>query len=96
MVKNLAILADSKMLKAMANEKRLDILSRLLEKETNVGDLEKMLNISQSALSQHLAILREANIIKKKRVAQVIYYSVVNEKAISILKLLNSYRDRRY
>lgn len=96
MVENSTMLADSKILKAMANEKRLKILFCLSEKEINVGDLEKILKISQSALSQHLAVLREANIVKTKRVAQEIYYSIVSDKAIGILKLLRSYRKRRY
>ena len=60
-MKNLAVSAGAKMLKAMGNEKRLEILYNLSEQELNVGELEKIVGLSQSALSQHLAVLRAEN-----------------------------------
>ena len=75
-------------LKSMANDNRLKILSLLYEHELSVGQLEKMINLSQSALSQHLAILRNNNVVKTRRVAQTIYYRLENNLVRDILKLL--------
>jgi len=75
-------------LKALANNNRLKILILLNEHELNVGQLEKMVDLSQSALSQHLAVLRKYNIVKTRRVAQTIYYSLDNSLVKEILKLL--------
>ena len=72
----------------MGNEKRLEILYYLYDGESCVGDLEKKVKLSQSALSQHLAVLREAGIVKTRRGAQTIFYSLRCNKVISILDLL--------
>lgn len=75
-------------LKALANYNRLKILTLLNEHELSVGQLEKMLELSQSALSQHLAVLRNTDIVKTRRVAQTIYYRLENNLVCEILKLL--------
>ncbi len=74
------------LLKALSNEKRLQITSVLMEKEYPVGELEKIIGLSQSALSQHLARLRRDDIVKTRREAQTIHYSLCNP---SVEKLLN-------
>jgi DNA-binding transcriptional ArsR family regulator len=58
-------------LKSMANEHRLLALCNLAEGEKSVGELQKLLPLSQSALSQHLAILRRENLVKTRKSAQV-------------------------
>lgn len=79
---------SAKMLKAMGNERRLDILYNLYINESNVGDLEKKVKLSQSALSQHLAVLRSEGIVKTRRSAQTIFYSIKSEKVLQVLELL--------
>ncbi|MBE6444750.1 MAG: winged helix-turn-helix transcriptional regulator [Alphaproteobacteria bacterium] len=81
----------AKLLKAMANIKRLEILYILQQKEHSVGELENKLDLSQSALSQHLAVLRNKNIVKTKRSAQTIYYSIKDENVIKILNLIKNF-----
>lgn len=66
----------STLLKAMSNEKRLMILCYLEQGEMSVGALEKLVGLSQSALSQHLARLRRDGFVKTRREAQTIYYSL--------------------
>ncbi len=78
----------SALLKTMANEWRLMILCHLSEGERSVGDLEKALGLNQSALSQHLAVLRRQNIVKTRRQAQSIYYSIASDKATKIMTTL--------
>ena len=95
-MKNLAITMGSKLLKAMGNAKRLEILYHLADKEMNVGQLEKVVGLSQSALSQHLAILREENIVKTRREAQTIYYSIKSDKVAKLLQLLDNLYNMPY
>ena len=95
-MKNLAVTLGSKLLKALGNEKRLEILFYLQDQELNVGQLEKMVGLSQSALSQHLAILRAENIVKTRRSAQTIFYSIMSAKVLKILALLDGMYNRHY
>ncbi|MDA1100193.1 MAG: metalloregulator ArsR/SmtB family transcription factor [Proteobacteria bacterium] len=80
----------SRILKAMANERRLMILCYLNEGEHSVGELEKLLGISQSALSQHLARLRNDGLVRSRRQAQNIYYSLCGESARIIMQSLHN------
>jgi len=80
----------SALLKAIANEKRIVILCHLMEGEKSVSELETMLDLSQSALSQHLARLRAVKVVKTRRAAQTIYYSLNGEGAQTILEALHA------
>lgn len=93
---NLAISFGAKLLKAMGNAKRLEILYHLLGKELKVGELEQLVGLSQSALSQHLAVLRTEDLVKTRRKAQTIFYSIKNEKVIKILNLLDILYNKPY
>jgi len=66
----------AELLKVLGNEQRLLILCNLLGQSLSVGDLNARLDLSQSALSQHLALLREAGLVETRREAQSIYYSL--------------------
>lgn len=81
----------AQMLKALANEKRLMILCKLLESgELSVMALSEMVGLSQSALSQHLAKMRDENIVGFRRDAQTIYYRVADPNAARVLAVLKS------
>lgn len=77
------------LLKAMSNEKRLQILCLLTDGEKSVSALEKVVDLSQSALSQHLARLRRDDLVTTRRSAQTIYYSLRDDRAIRILRTLH-------
>lgn len=77
------------LLKALANEKRLQVLCLLAESERSVGEINDLLDLSQSALSQHLAVLREENLVRTRRVAQTIYYSLAPGPAGAVMKTLH-------
>lgn len=66
----------SRLLKAMSNEKRLLILCQLVGRELSVGELQSCIKLSQSALSQHLALLRETELVETRRAGQTIFYSL--------------------
>jgi DNA-binding transcriptional ArsR family regulator len=74
----------------MANERRFMILCHLLDGELSVGELEKLLGISQSALSQHLARLRTDGLVVPRRAAQNIFYSLQGVEARAIMELLDN------
>ena len=81
-------LRASGVLKAMANPVRLLVLCQLAEGEKSVGELEQVVEISQSALSQHLALLRQRGLVKYRRAAQTIYYSLDGPEAPTLLAAL--------
>lgn len=76
------------LLKSMGNPARLMVLCQLTEGEKSVGELERAVPMSQSALSQHLALLRMHNLVKTRRSGQSIYYSLAGIEASSILATL--------
>lgn len=78
------------LLKAMANERRLTILCHLAGGERSVGALEAVLDLSQSALSQHLARLRADRLVLTRRDGQTIYYRLAGSDATEILGTLHS------
>jgi DNA-binding transcriptional ArsR family regulator len=78
----------SVMLSAMGNAKRLQVLSLISKKEIAVGALAVMVDLNQSALSQHLTKLRRAGVVTARRDAQSIYYSCKVPAVLAILKVL--------
>jgi len=78
----------SALLKAMSNERRLMILCQLSQGERSVGELERAVGLSQSALSQHLARLRQDGLVATRRSAQTIYYSLHGREARAIMQTL--------
>lgn len=83
-----ALQKASKDLKAISNPHRLAIVCQIANKELSVGELVDAIGLSQSALSQHLALLRKSHILKTRREHQTIYYSIKNENILSIISLL--------
>lgn len=75
-------------LKLLANENRLGILCNLLEGEKSVNELEELLGLRQSTLSQHLAVLRRERLVKTRRSAQFIFYSLANPQVGTIMGTL--------
>ena len=78
----------STLLKAMSNQHRLMILCQLVPGEKCVGELEKVVGLSQSALSQHLARLRRDDLVSTRREAQTIHYSLAGEEASAVIETL--------
>jgi DNA-binding transcriptional ArsR family regulator len=79
----------ARLLKALGNEKRLQLLCLLVEGERTVGELNTRLDLSQSALSQHLALLREDGLVRTRREAQAIHYALAPGPAERILHTLH-------
>jgi DNA-binding transcriptional ArsR family regulator len=79
----------ARLLKVLANEKRLVILCFLATSgEMPVGGLAEALNLSQSALSQHLAKLRRDGLVQFRREAQTLHYRLADSRAVQVLAVL--------
>ena len=76
------------LLKALSNENRLILLCALAEGELSVGQLSQRVDLSQSALSQHLAVLRREGLVSTRRESQTIYYSLASTNASKLIDFL--------
>lgn len=78
----------SALMKSMGNPHRLLILCQLVDGEKRVSELERIVGLSQSALSQHLARLRHDNLVNTRRQAQTIFYSLAGDEARAVIETL--------
>lgn len=76
------------LLKAMANRHRLLILCQLVQGERSVGELAEFLGIRDSAVSQHLTLLRKDGLVSARRDGQTIWYSIASTEAQTLLSSL--------
>lgn len=77
------------LLRALAHPARLLVLCRLVEGEAAVGELQPLVGLSMSALSQHLAVLRDMELVTTRRAAQTIHYSLRESAALGVLHALH-------
>ena len=90
---NVDLLKDSagdatRYLKALANQNRLLILCNLIDGEKSVGELERAIGLRQPTLSQQLARLRSGNLVRTRRDAKSIYYSIADGDIRAVLQVL--------
>ena len=78
------------LLKQLGNQNRLMILCSLINGELSVTELNQITDLSQSALSQHLASLRKAELVQTRREAQTIFYSLRGDEAMQVIAVLKS------
>jgi DNA-binding transcriptional ArsR family regulator len=78
------------MLKALANEDRMFIMCQLIQGAKNVGELEELLGIHQTTLSQQLTVLREEKLVTSTREGKYIYYNLASVEAAKIMDTLFS------
>ncbi len=76
------------LLRLLGNEKRLMLLCQLADGEMSVSALQRRIGLSQSALSQHLALLREEGVVATRREGQTIHYRIADESALRIIETL--------
>ena len=72
----------------LSNPDRLLLLCQLVPGEKRVGELEALLSIVQPTLSQQLGVLREEGLVTTRRSGKNIYYSVVSEQAVAVMRAL--------
>lgn len=78
------------LLKALAHPARLLVLCQLVEGEASVGELQPITGLSMSALSQHLAVLRDMDLVTTRREAQSIVYALADGPAVDVLDALHA------
>lgn len=81
--------AASGLLKTLSNPSRLLVLCALVTREHTVGELEALTGLSQSAISQHLARLRNEGVVVTRRDAQRIFYALANPQVRAVLETLH-------
>ena len=81
--------AAATLLKSLAHPSRLLVMCRLVEGEASVTELHAIGTLSMSALSQHLAVMREAGLVNTRREAQSIYYSLAEGPALGVMQALH-------
>jgi DNA-binding transcriptional ArsR family regulator len=79
----------ARLLRVLSNSHRLRVLCLLIDAELSVGQINEMVPVSQSVLSQHLAVLRKHKLVTTRRVAQTIYYSVAAGPANGVVVALH-------
>ena len=77
------------LMKTLGHKDRLMVLCHLSTGEKSVGELATLLDIPQSPLSQHLARMRKESLVKTRREAQSIYYSIASDEAARIVALMH-------
>jgi DNA-binding transcriptional ArsR family regulator len=80
--------AAAELLKTLANPHRLMIVCQLVEGERSVGELAAALDLRDSTVSQHLAVLRRERLVHARRDAQTIWYSLASKPARAVLETL--------
>lgn len=76
------------LLRLLGNDRRLMILCQLAEGELSVGQLQARVGLTQSALSQHLALLREQHIVATRRQGQAIHYRITDQATMRLMATL--------
>lgn len=82
--------AASRLLKSLASKPRLMVLCQLIDGEKTAGELWEASQLSQSALSQHLAKLRAENLVQTRKEAQTVYYRLESTEVEKLIKTLHS------
>lgn len=77
------------LLKALSNPQRLRVMCLLIDGEKTVGEINAEVDLSQSALSQHLAVLREGGLVQTRRESQSVYYSVATGPVHKLIRTLH-------
>lgn len=80
----------AQLLRLIVHESRLMILCLSEKKEMPVGEINEQINLSQSALSQHLAILRKNKLVSTRRKSQTIYYKLSDKNLSNIIHTLRN------
>ena len=86
----------SELLKALSHAKRLEIIHLLRDQELPVSEIQTMLYLPQGNLSQHLQVLREAEVVKTRKSGKQIYYSLTDKNFVEASDLLRKVLIKRY
>lgn len=87
---------QAKIIKAMAEPKRLELIHLLRGQALNVTDMQQMLGLNQANISQHLMVLREAGVVSTQRNGKEIAYSLADPKIIQAVDLIRDLLIKRH
>lgn len=78
----------AELLRAMTHPKRLEILHLLRDQELSVGEIQEMLDLPQANLSQHLTVLRDAEVLSSRRESKQIFYKLSDRRFVEASDLI--------
>jgi len=84
------------LLKALSHPKRLEIIHLLRDSELSVTQIQEMLDLPQSNLSQHLMVLRNAKVVKTRKDGKQVYYAVAHKNFIKASDLVRQVLVEKY
>jgi len=87
---------QEEILKTLANHKRLEILQLLNNTEMTVNQMVQMLGISQTNLSQHLAVLRHMKLVTARKSGLSVYYHLTDKRIASVIRELREFLKSQY
>jgi len=82
--------SGTEILKSIAHPTRMKILCFLMDGEKNVGEIEQQFGSTISNISQHLTILRKANIINRRKEANYMFYSIKDKTIVTLMETLKN------
>ncbi|MGR5219141.1 ArsR/SmtB family transcription factor [Vibrio parahaemolyticus] len=77
-------------LKTLSHPDRLFVLCQLVDGEQGAGQLQSNSNLSQSAFSQHLTVLKRAGLVSVRKESQHVYYSLKDDRVVGLIQQLHS------
>ncbi|SEG01828.1 ArsR/SmtB family transcription factor [Vibrio hangzhouensis] len=77
-------------LKTLSHPDRLFVLCQLVDGEQGAGQLQSNSNLSQSAFSQHLTVLKRADLVSVRKESQHVYYSLKDDRVVGLIQQLHS------
>lgn len=87
---------NAEIYKILANPKRLEILNLLKRKEFAVDELSRTLGLPKANVSQHLALLRYAQVVKVRKNGLNVYYKIADPRIVEPCRILHNLWKRRY
>ncbi len=80
----------TELLRSLANRNRLLLLCQMVEGEKSVGELARLIQAREAAVSQQLALLRKDGLVRSRRQAQTVFYSLSSPEAVLVIEALHS------
>ncbi|MCW8346037.1 metalloregulator ArsR/SmtB family transcription factor [Vibrio sp. ZSDZ65] len=80
----------AEVLKTLSHPDRLFVLCQLVDGEQGAGQLQANSNLSQSAFSQHLTVLKKADLVSSRKESQHVYYALKDERVVGLIKQLHT------
>lgn len=87
---------EEEIFKVIANQKRLEIILLLEDRELNVGEMVRMLGLRQANLSQHLTLLRQQNLVTVRKSGREVYYKLADDSIAKSIRIIHDFLRKQH